>query len=181
MVQGPATEVTHLLKSTSSVYTVVTHSWTKLHTQIMSWVSGAYDCRLCTPLRWSDFNNRPYLWPACCWSSVAVQTKSKLPCFNFSHLHFGSLTLHSGCSLHLLSMRHSKLRKILKICSIWPQENRHTHTCLQCSSASVGLTQAHPITCLNTHEFTSVLLFTQPTTIHPNYKHFQRGLHMCPM
>jgi len=27
--------------------TVATHAWTKLHAQIMSWVSGIYKCNLC--------------------------------------------------------------------------------------------------------------------------------------
>jgi len=31
-----------------------------------------------------------------------------------------------------------------KIDGIWPQASKHTHTHVQCSSASVGLTQASP-------------------------------------
>ena len=74
--------------------------------------------------------------------------------FNFSRLCSGSPTLHYGSSsplhgaftcFHLRKMLECAHLKFMVYCR--GQANKHTHTRVQCSPASVGLAQAH----LNKH------------------------------
>ena len=93
---------------------------------------------------------------------VAVQTTSKLPCFNFSSLRFRLLTLHSGCK----DTRTIELCKIINCINLKfmvyghkqtdkqtdkqtnkqtdRQTNRNKHAHAQSSLTSVGLAQARP-------------------------------------
>ena len=70
-----------------------TYAWTKLHTKIISWVSGRYECRLCMALTWSDLNHRDRNLYC---SSTYRQGLSCHAYFNFSRLRFGSPTRPSG-------------------------------------------------------------------------------------
>ena len=89
---------------------------TKLHAQIMSWVSSVYECRSCTkilPEATSTIMHKfKPLRAGCCWSSVAVQTMIKLPCV--LQLQSSSLRVAEAalwlCSLHQPSTW--ELRKI---------------------------------------------------------------------
>ena len=63
--------------------TVATHAWTKLHTQIMNWVSSIYAWLLfMQALTWSAsttvYDWFALLWAACCWRSI--QTTNKMAC-----------------------------------------------------------------------------------------------------
>jgi len=81
-----------------------TVAWTKLHTQIMSWVSGLYECHLCTaPVKRLQPPSITYTVVSSLLLKVRSWYKPQVSChtcFNFSRLCFRSSTLHSGCSLH---------------------------------------------------------------------------------
>ena len=90
--------------------TVTTYAWTKLHAQIISWVSSVYESHLCMALNCSNHNCRP--WFAQLWAilkclqfykqvscHVCFQELINSWCFNFSRPCF---RLHSGSSLHQL-------------------------------------------------------------------------------
>ena len=58
-----------------------TQTWTKLHTEVMNWISGAsYECWLCMALTSSNLNDTVHnsyrLWVACpclSWSTVGMR------------------------------------------------------------------------------------------------------------
>jgi len=90
--------------------TVTTYAWTKLHAQIISWVSSVYESHLCMALNCSNHNCHP--WFAQLWAilkclqlykqvsyHVCFQELINSWCFNFIHPCF---RLHSGSSLHQL-------------------------------------------------------------------------------
>ena len=68
--------------SSQGSYYGYTQTWTKLHTEVMNWISGAnYECRLCMALTSSDLNytvrNLYRLWVACpCPSRSAVAMRA---------------------------------------------------------------------------------------------------------
>ena len=114
-------------------------------------------CMTCST--WSNLNHSPYLyhlWVACHWWSVEVQTRSCHACFNFVPgrqrcTRAVALMNPASCSL----CRRSKTREIdlceiliwtrsFQIYGIWLQASTYVNTLLQCSPASVGLTQAYP-------------------------------------
>ena len=98
--------------SPAKTATVATHAWTKIYTQIMGRISSVYECAV---YAWSYLNHHPQftpLWAACCWKHITTTTTSHA-CFNFSCLHFRSPMLHSGCSLHLLSIRRNVLNALI--------------------------------------------------------------------
>ena len=88
--------------------------------------------------------------PAIDGQSVASVTNKKVVKFEPSPLRLPILPSGSSSALpftYLLGTRgHSiSVKHAFKIYSIWPQANKYvTNTLPQCSSASVGLTQAHP-------------------------------------
>ena len=101
--------------------TVATHAWTKLHAQIMSWVSGIYKCCLCMVLTLSTSTtvvSSLLLKVSSCTNHKYVSCHA---CFNFSSLPFRLPTLHSSC-------KDTRTFSFVK-CKIYgkrPQANRQT-------------------------------------------------------
>ena len=120
-----------------------THGFTKFHTEVMSWISRAYGCRLCMDLPEVPWRCDLYcLWTACpClpWSAVAMRALTWVvfvPWASFTPM------LRSGSSIsHAQKLPH--LHEIFKHAhSVYGL--KHTHNFCQCSHASVGLAQARP-------------------------------------
>ena len=66
-------------------YYSYTHTWTKLHNEVMSWIFGAYECHYAWPLPEAnsttvcDLTVPYHLWTACpclSWSTVAIVSRS---------------------------------------------------------------------------------------------------------
>ena len=69
--------------------TTATHACIKLHTEVMSWISGTYECRFCMALtskaNSTTVRNLYRLWAACpclSWSAVAMRALCRL-CSSF--------------------------------------------------------------------------------------------------
>ena len=77
-------------------------------------------------------------------SSTYEQGVSCHACFNFSRLHSGSPTLHTGNSPSPTIDLRNKHAHLKFTVYGRKQASKHTHTPAQCSSASVGLAQARP-------------------------------------
>ena len=108
----------------------------------MSWISGVYEC--CSCHAWlaltSHCSYLYRLWLACRWWPVKAQTRSCHACFNFSCLCPGSLTLHSGSSLHNITSVHEIFECAhLKFNAPGTYVYTHTHTLAQCSPTGVVL------------------------------------------
>ena len=137
------------------------HEQTKIYTEMMSWITSVYECRLCTTLNWSDLNPlvytlysqraacRGWLVHSCC-GKQEVRCRA---CLSLSHLCYGCCccTLavaqhhHCTCSAQTRSRTFEIFKRAFKIYSIWPQANKYvTNTLPQCSPTSVGLAQARP-------------------------------------
>ena len=120
--------------------TMATHAWTKLHTQVMSWISGVY------PWPWSDFSHHVYcLWVCCETGSLMVHSwvannkLHKLQCMLQLRASF-KLTLHSGSSPSLSLSTELKTADvqsfwnfwIRSIKIMWPQTYIHSVCTMQC-------------------------------------------------
>ena len=51
--------------------TMAIHAWTKLHSEVMRWISGAYECKLCMALTWTK------LWQLLACPSLSLSTVAK--------------------------------------------------------------------------------------------------------
>ena len=88
--------------SSARAANVATCVWTKLYSEIVSWISCVYECRPChdgSYLSWS-LNHLYRPWAACCWWSVEAQA-SCYTYINFGCRRSGSPTLHSGSFIDL--------------------------------------------------------------------------------
>ena len=105
----------------------------------MSWISAAYDCRLCIGLTWSKLNYCAWLPPPVSSLPLSVMVHSCPVCINLSHLRSG-LPSHQCCSSPLLTRQwaghiawHKTLYRcsvfmkyLFKIYGIWPQVYTHS-------------------------------------------------------
>ena len=75
-----------------------THALTKCHTEVTSWISRAYGCRLCMELTWSELNY--YAWFVLSVSSLplSVMVRSCHACVVFVPRASFTPTLRSGSS-----------------------------------------------------------------------------------
>ena len=114
----------------------------------ISWISRAYECRLCNCCPCQDLYR---LWEACpCmpWSTIAMRALTWVvfvPRASFTPM------LRSGSSLYRRMHKSMfSLHGIFKFSHLkftvygHKQTDRHTHKFRKCSPSSVGLTQARP-------------------------------------
>ena len=130
---------------------------------MMRWIGSVNECRLCTTLTCSDLNSPCIILygrrAACCWWSVCsccdkpeVRYRASL---NLSLLRYGcqrctlALAPHCHASAQGRSIFGKYLNAYLKFTVYGHKHGQSydhidTHTSMQCSPASVGLTQARP-------------------------------------
>ena len=120
-------------------YWSYTHAFTKLHTEVMSWISCAYECQLCMDLLNTVLHDLYCPWAACpclSWSTVAMHALTWVvfvPRASFMP------TLHSGSSPNCMH-KLPGLHEIFKYAHLKFMVYGHTNS----SHASVGLSQARP-------------------------------------
>ena len=143
------------------------HEQNKLHTEMISWITSVYECRLCKIYTVCK-------QPAIDGRSVAAVTNKKVLCV--LKLEPSPLWLPMLCTgspalpftSHVDVQFQEIFKHAIKKYGIWPQANKYiTNTLPQCSPASVGLAQARP----NKHHknwwpFLPIQWHTEPQTNH---------------
>ena len=119
-----------------SYYATHTH-WTKHHNEVMSWISGVYECHYAWPLPEANVTTvrdwRYRLWAACpCLSRFAVA-----PSLAWSWFTAHELVLNIAIWNPFAQFKFS----------VYGQTQTYIHTRFALQSTSVGLSQARPKYC----------------------------------
>ena len=105
-----------------------THAWTKLHKQVISWISGAYECYYAWPLLEANSTTVHNLTvPSVSSLPLSVMVRSWHACVNLSHLH--SRLLHADwlCSSFSMCANLKCIYLFVQIKFRYMTTHKHTH------------------------------------------------------